>query len=147
MTFHDKKSEHPPIKNQPAMSTSRRKPLSTLRAWSGLAPVLGPISSRSRKRFAPGNKFTRRTSQFRVASHESGSSQVPNFFFSLFFFDYTDVKAVTRNINFPLATFFILDQKSHYRCVLPFLHQDTRQLSILIKAPNLHIPEEHVPFT
>ena len=31
-----------------------------------------------------------------------------------------------------LATFFILVQKSHYRCVLPLLQQHTRQLLILI---------------
>ena len=38
------------------------------------------------------------------SSHESGSSQVQNFFFFFFFFDYTnDVRAVTRNINFPVG--------------------------------------------
>ena len=65
--------------------------------------------------------------------HESGSSQVPKFIFS-FFSNYTnDERAVTRNIlTSQLATCFILDQKSHYRCVLPLLHQDTRQRSILI---------------
>ena len=41
------------------------------------------------------------------SSHESGSSQVPNFFFLFFFFDYTnDVRAVTRNINFPVGDIF-----------------------------------------
>ena len=42
------------------------------------------------------------------SSHESGSSQVPKFFFQvLFFFDYTnDVRAVTRNINFPVGDIF-----------------------------------------
>jgi len=53
-----------------------------------------------------------------------------------------------------LSTFFILDQKSHYRYVSPLLHQDIRQLLILIqflrnysKAYNLLMAEEHVPYT
>ena len=55
---------------------------------------------------------------------ESGSK----FFF---FSDYTnDVRAVTRYISFSVGDIF--DRKSHYRCVSPLLHQDTRQLSILI---------------
>ena len=81
---------------------------------------------------------------------ESGSKLSFCFFFLVFFSDYTnDVRAVTRNINFPVGDIF--DRKSHYRCVSPLLHQDTRQLSILIhffknsKASNLPIPEEHVP--
>ena len=41
------------------------------------------------------------------SSHESGSSQVPIFFYFIFFFDYTnDVRAVTRNINFPVGDIF-----------------------------------------
>ena len=60
-----------------------------------------------------------------AASHESGSSQVLNFFFKcFFFFDYTnDVRAVTRNINFPVDDIFqgcIIEQCETYRndCVL-----------------------------
>ena len=82
---------------------------------------------------------------------ESGSEFFFLFFlFSFFFSDYTnDVRAVTRNINFPFGDIF--DRKSHYRCVSPLLHRDTRTTSILIhskniKASNLRIPEEHVPF-
>ena len=53
------------------------------------------------------------------------------FIFSFFFSSYTnDVRAITRNINFPVGDIF--DRKSHYRCVSPLPHQDTWQLSILI---------------
>ena len=54
------------------------------------------------------------------------------FFFLVFFSDYTnDVRAVTRNINFPVGDIF--DQKSHDRCVtMTACYQDTGQLSILI---------------
>ena len=50
------------------------------------------------------------------SSHESGSKFFSVSFFLVFFFDYTnDVRAVTRNINFPVGDIF--DRKSHYRCV------------------------------
>ena len=50
-------------------------------------------------------EFTRRTSQVRVASRVRVTSQI---FFSVFFFcEYTnDVRAVTRNINFPVIDIF-----------------------------------------
>ena len=50
------------------------------------------------------------------------------FFFSflVFFSDYTnDLRAVTRNINFPVGDIF--GRKSHYRCVL---YQSNRSLNI-----------------
>ena len=42
------------------------------------------------------------------SSHESGSSQVPNFVFLIFnFFDCTnDVRTLTRNVNFPVGDIF-----------------------------------------
>ena len=76
-----------------------------------------------------------------ISSHESGSK----FFF--FFFDYTnDVRAVTRNINFPVGdNFFILRfAVASPRYTTTF---NINTFSKNIKASNLHIPEEHVPFS
>ena len=89
------------------------------------------------------------------SSHESGSSQAPIFFCFLFFvFDYTDdVRAVTRNINFLVGDIF------HSRSKEPLLLRiavasprytttfNINTFSKNIKASNLHIPEEHAPFT
>ena len=87
------------------------------------------------------------------SSHESGSSQVPIFCFS-YFFDYTnDVRAVTRNINFPVGDIFHSRSKEPLplRIAVASPRYTTtfniNTFSKNIKASNLHIPEEHVPFT
>ena len=95
----------------------------------------------------------RGTSQLRVASQvrvrfESGSK-----FFSVFFFDYTDdVRAVTRNINFLVGDIFHSRSKEPLPvCIAVASPRYTTFFNINtfsknIKASNLHIPEEHVPF-
>ena len=87
------------------------------------------------------------------SSHESGSSQVPNFFSSVFFFNYTDdVRAVTRNINFPVVDI------SHSRSKEPLPIRiavasprytttfNINTFSMNTKAFNLHMAGEHVPY-
>ena len=78
------------------------------------------------------------------------------FFFSVFFFDYTnDVRAVTRNINFPVGNIFHSRSKEplplHIAVASPrYMYTITFNINTFsknIKASNLHIPEEHVPFT
>ena len=87
------------------------------------------------------------------SSHESSSSQVrvrfKIFLFSFFFFfDYTnDVRAVTRNFNFPVGDIFSFSIKraitsAYCRCFTKI--HDNFQYYFL---RNLHIREEHVPFT
>ena len=65
-------------------------------------------------------EFTRRTGQVRVASHVRVTSQVRvrfQIFFVFFFFDYTnDVRAVTRNINFPTALSRLIDAVNRETC-------------------------------
>ena len=65
-------------------------------------------------------EFTLSTSH--VSSHKSGSK-----FFVLFLFLFT-LMMFQWNINLPLATFFIVDQKSHNCGILP--HRDTRLVLI-----------------
>ena len=89
-----------------------------------------------------------------ISSRESGSSQAPNSFLLVFFFDYTnDVRAVTRNINFPVRDIFHSRSKEPLplRIAVASPRYTTtfniNTFSKNIKASNLHIPEEHVPFT
>ena len=86
-----------------------------------------------------------------ISSRESGSSQAPNSFLLVFFFDYTnDVRAVTRNINFPVRDIFYSRSKEPLPlriAVASPRYTTINTFSKNIKPSNLHIPEEHVPFT
>jgi len=89
------------------------------------------------------------------SSHESGSSQAPNFFISFFFFfDYTnDVRAVTRNINFPVVDIFRSRSKEQLPlCIAVASPRYTTTFNINTfskntKAYNLHMAEEHIPYS
>ena len=88
------------------------------------------------------------------SSHESGSSQVPKFYFSVFFFDQTnDVRAVTGNINFPVDDIFHSRSKEPLplRITVASLRYTTtfniNTFSKNSKAYNLLKAEEHVPYT
>ena len=103
-------------------------------------------------------EFTHRTSQVRVASQVRVTSQVrvrSQFFFSVFFFvDYTnDVRAVIRKINFPVVDIFhsrskeplplrIAVTSARYRTTF-----NINSFSKNTKAYNLHMAEEHVPYS
>ena len=69
-----------------------------------------------------------------------------------FFFDYTnDVRTVNRNINFPVGDIFHSRSKEplllHIAVASPRYKTTINTFSKNIKASNLHIAEEHVPFT
>ena len=95
------------------------------------------------------------SSRVSSSSHESGSSQVPIFFSSVFFFDYTnDVIAVTRNyINFPVVDIFHSRSKEPLplRIAVASPRYTTtfniNTFSKNSKVYNLHMAEEHVPYT
>ena len=102
--------------------------------------------------------FTRRTSQVRVASQVRVTSQVrvrsQFFFFSFFFFDHTnDVRAVTRNINFPVVDIFHSRSKDPLPlriAVAPPRYTTTFNINTFsknTKAYNLLMAEEHVPYS
>ena len=103
-------------------------------------------------------RVTRRTSQVRVASQVRVTSQVrvrsPICFFSVSFFDYTyDVRAVTRNINSPVVDFFhsrLKDPLPLRIAVASPRYTTTFNINAFSKnsnAYNLHMAEEHVPYT
>ena len=77
----------------------------------------------------------------------------PKFFFSVFFFDYTnDVTAVTRNINFPVVDIFHSRSKESLllRIAVASPRYSTtfniNTFSKNSKAYNLLMAEEHVPY-
>jgi len=91
------------------------------------------------------------------SSHKSGSSQVPIFFvFFFLFFDYTnDVGAVTRNINFLVVDIYFFHSRSKESLPLRIAvaspwYTTTVNINTFSKnskAYNLHMAEEHVPYS